>query len=445
MCLVAGMAGCSSETPKNASINQGPANPESPAQTEKPVADPTEDPIETPAATGHAVASQGTGPQQNPDVARAGSGAAVIVWAGKGDDPDLLEVMARRYDSRGEPVGPPFRVNQAAHLRQYKPRVAMAADGSFVVVWLSEADGLEVQIYARRYAADGTPLGAAFRVSAPNRSVNTTALDIGMNATGQAVIVWSRRQSLGGLAKLDMRTIVARRLSPDGELSEEFRAAANPLPHLRSPAVDVAPNGSFAIVWHSDSSTNLTTGIFARFYRANGRPFGPLPRRISPLRTDVAAVDTPRIAYGPKSNFVIAWTGYAANTKPVSVFLRRYGPNRRALGPAQQIGEGLSQPSIAIDANNQLTLVAVKNGRNIVLRRLSGSGEVMARTVVEGSRPYHLLAPAVDVNANNHGLIAWQDFGRDGHGPGVFESANINTGTSELVGSSTGNSSASLP
>lgn len=378
-------------------------------------------------AAGQSVAIDSVGMQKNPDVARAGSGAAVIVWAGAADDADLSEVMARRYGPNGEPVGAPFQVNQATRLRQYNPHVAMAADGSFVVAWLSEVEAPEVRIYARRFAANGMPLGPEFRVGTEARFDVTVALDIGMNAAGDAVIVWSRRRSLGGLAKLDIRTINARQLTPGGQLKREFRAALNPLPKLRAPTVGVAPDGSFVIVWHSDSSTRLGTGIFARRYRANGQPFGLLPRRIGNFTAGVVAVDTPRIAVGPEGGYVIAWTGYAADSKPVSVFLRRFNSKGRAQGRSQQIGDGLSQPSIAVDASNRLTLVAVKDGRDIVLRRFRASGELDARAMVEGSRPYQVLAPTVDVDAHGRSLIAWQDFGRDGDSLGVFAKADTET------------------
>lgn len=378
-------------------------------------------------AAGHPVAIDNVGAQKNPDVARAGSGAAVIVWAGAADDADLSEVMARRYGPGGEPVGDPFQVNQVTRLRQYNPRVAMAADGSFVVVWLSEINAPAVQVRTRRFAASGMPLGPEFRVDADARFNVAVGVDIDMNAAGDAVIVWRRRLSLGGLAKLDIRTINARQLSPDGQLGREFRPALNPLPVLRSPAIGVAPDGSFVIVWHSDSSARLLTGVFARRYRANGRAFGPLPRRVSNVVDGIVAVDRPRIAVGPEGSYVIAWTGYAADSKPVSVFLRRFNGNGRALSRARQVGDRLSQPSIAIDGANQLTLVAVKDGRDIVLRRFRANGEPAASAVVAASRPYLVLAPAVDVDANGRSLVAWQDFGRDGDGLGIFAQADTVT------------------
>lgn len=398
----------------------------------------------TPAlAAGLSVAVDGAGAQKNPDVARAGSGAAVIVWAGAADDADLSEVLARRYGPGGEPVGAPFQVNEVTRLRQYNPRVAMAADGSFVVVWLSEINAPEVQVRARRYAANGMPLGPEFRVDAEARFNVSVGVDIDMNAAGEAVIVWRRRLSLGGLAKLDIRTINARQLSADGELGREFRPALNPLPVLRSATVGVAPDGSFVIVWHSDSSARMLTGIFARRYRPNGRPYGLLPRRVSNLIDGVVAVDTPRIAVGPEGGYVIAWTGYAADSKPISVFLRRFGADGRALGRSRPIGDGLSQPTIAVDGSNRLTLVAVKAGRDIVLRRFGANGELAAGATVEGSRPYHVLAPAVGVDAHGRSLIAWQDYGRDGDGPGVFARADAETDPRAAMPIST--SSAALP
>ena len=58
-----------------------------------------------------------------------------------------------------------FQVNENAGpngARQFSPAVAVNSSGNFVVAWADWRNG-DGDIYAQRYAADGSPLGADFR------------------------------------------------------------------------------------------------------------------------------------------------------------------------------------------------------------------------------------------------------------------------------------------
>lgn len=369
-------------------------------------------------AAGSAVDTRTAGNQQTPDVARAASGASVIVWSGPADQRNLSEVFARRYDARGNPLGPPIQVNQSTALRQYQPGVAMAADGSFAVVWSNGEDGPGFKVAGRRFDASGNPLGPEFRIDTDSSVVLATAPDIAMNASGDAVVVWGTRKTIGGLADLDARTIRGRTLSASGELGRTFRTAFNFLPLLLAPRAGIAPNGDFAIVYRSDGSEKITTGIYIRRYRANGRPYGFLPRRADRRLAAVDAPNAPRIAFGPDGGYAVAWTGYRRDSTPVSVFTRRFSADGRALNDPRQIGAGLRQPSIAIDTAGNLLLATSK--ANIELRRITRDGNIGTPQTIEGSRAYRVLAPSVAVDNAGRALIAWQDYGRDGDGRGVF-------------------------
>lgn len=372
-------------------------------------------------AAGSAVDTRTAGDQETPVVARAASGASVIVWSGPASQRNLSEIFARRYDAQGNPVGPPIQVNQGVALRQYQPSVAMAADGSFAVVWANGENGPGFKITGRRFDANGNPLGPEFRIDPEGSTVIATGPDIAMNASGDAVVVWGTRRAVGGLADLDARTIRGRTLSADGQLGRAFRAAFNFLPLLLSPHVGIAPDGDFAIVYRSDGSQKGTTGVYIRRYRANGRPYGALPRRADRRLAAVDALNAPHIAFGADGSYAAAWTGYRGNNEPVSVFVRRFSADGRAIGDPRQIGDSLRQPSIAIDANNNL-LLATSNA-NIELRHIAPGGIISPVQTIEGSRPFHVLAPSVAVGGSNRALVTWQDFGRDGDGRGVYARA----------------------
>ena len=146
------------------------------------------------------------GDQLAPDVAMAGDQSIVVVWDSTVGADDATEVggvktrdvYGRRYNSSGEPLGDEFLINQNLADEQQDPRIAMAIDGRFLVVWESnKQDGDELGVYARYYAADGTALGDEFLVS------NSTAASqqephVEWTAAGSYLVTWRDDNGLDG-------------------------------------------------------------------------------------------------------------------------------------------------------------------------------------------------------------------------------------------------------
>ena len=70
-------------------------------------------------------------------------------------------VYARRYDSFGYPLAAEFQVNVTTAGNQQDSTVSLADNGIFVIAWESSQDGVNNDIVARVFDADGTPLLAA--------------------------------------------------------------------------------------------------------------------------------------------------------------------------------------------------------------------------------------------------------------------------------------------
>lgn len=100
-----------------------------------------------------------TGAQQLPQVAINDANEFVIVWEhGTGDPNAATDVFARRFDTRGQPVGDQFQINTYTQDRQRHPGVAVAADGSFIAVWESEGeDGASYGVFAHIAAPPAPP------------------------------------------------------------------------------------------------------------------------------------------------------------------------------------------------------------------------------------------------------------------------------------------------
>ncbi|MCA9096716.1 MAG: hypothetical protein KDA68_24730, partial [Planctomycetaceae bacterium] len=101
-------------------------------------------------------------------------------------------IHARRFNAAGVPQGPDFQVNSTTTAEQISStRVAMDADGKFVIVWqtFGQDGDHSLGIYAQHYDTAGIAQGTEFHV-------NTFTTDeqrhpsVGMDADGDFVITW---------------------------------------------------------------------------------------------------------------------------------------------------------------------------------------------------------------------------------------------------------------
>jgi len=133
-----------------------------------------------------------TDSQGEPSVAMDATGGFVVAWPSSQQDGDADGVYARLYDQSGIVQGTGFRVNSYTTEDQQYPSVAMDADGDFVVAWDSEeqeAVGYESGVYAQRYDGDGTPAEDEFHVNTYTTEVQERPR-VAMDANGDFVIVW---------------------------------------------------------------------------------------------------------------------------------------------------------------------------------------------------------------------------------------------------------------
>jgi len=134
-----------------------------------------------------------TNTQSTPDVDVDGSGNFVVVWQSRPPDGSSFGIFGQRFAASGAPLGGEFRVNTHTYSHQIRPAVALDRSGNFVVAWQS-LSGSEYDVFAQRYDATGTPLGAEF-------PVNTTVpfdqayAAVTADDAGKFVIVWRSWQA----------------------------------------------------------------------------------------------------------------------------------------------------------------------------------------------------------------------------------------------------------
>ncbi|MEO8653769.1 MAG: hypothetical protein ABI409_06560, partial [Ramlibacter sp.] len=122
---------------------------------------------------------------ESPAVAGLNGGGYVLTWR-------ALDgfVQAQRYAASGSPLGAAARVDPSAG-QQSDPSVAALADGGYVVSWVVASGGATgMDVYAQRYAADGMPVGGVTPVNTTTASDQRSPVVIAPGAAGSVLVAW---------------------------------------------------------------------------------------------------------------------------------------------------------------------------------------------------------------------------------------------------------------
>jgi len=172
-------------------------------------------------AGGELTVAVGSVNMRSPDVGVDGQRGFVVVW--EDADSDESGIWGRIYDESGANPSAIFRVNLVETGGQSEPRVAMAANGEFVVVWVKSILP-SVSIEGRRFRRDGTPVGGDFPISPDDGNQHFSAAVDG-HADGSFVVVWNRQ--------VPVRTVRRPGLEGDGGatrvFSREYQRTARPV------------------------------------------------------------------------------------------------------------------------------------------------------------------------------------------------------------------------
>ena len=125
------------------------------------------------------------GYEAGPTIAGDEAGNTLVAWSGR----DRNAVFAQRYDAAGAPLGGEIRVSEPLQPgdRLGFARAAVAANGAFVVVWVANPIGPEIDIKGRRFDASGASMGAEFLVDGGRNGYPAAASD----PAGNFVVTWS--------------------------------------------------------------------------------------------------------------------------------------------------------------------------------------------------------------------------------------------------------------
>ena len=364
-----------------------------------------------------------SGNQRYQSVGMDASGGAVVAWTSDGQDGSSFGVYAQRYSPDGTPQGGEFQVNTTTVSFQAYPSVALAADGTCLIVWQSLGqDGNQFGVYAQRYGPDGMPQGGEFRVNTTTAGSQGSPA-VAMGADGASVVTWSTDgQDGSGFG------IYAQRYSPDGTPNGgEFQVNTHTAGMQTYPAVAVGAGGAFVVAWQSEGQDGSGQGIYAQRFASDGTAAGVEIHANE--YTDGNQAD-PSVAMDANGTVVIAWSSEGQDGDGNGIYARRYTADGASPGGEFQVHTTTalfqSNPAVSMNASGDAVIVwgsDEQDGSSYgVFARSYGpdgaprSGEFQVNTTTTSFQGF----PAVSLAADGGFLVVWESMGQDGSAFGVY-------------------------
>lgn len=237
----------------------------------------------------------------------------IVVWQSDDDagPTDDLNIVARAYDSSGTPLTGELLVNELTDGAQEVPAIA-AAGANFLAVWQSATSGgsddTTTSIQARWIL--GGPGNAGFQVNQHPPVMADTSPAVAVALDGSAVVVWESFGSIGPDA--DRYAIQARRFAPNGAPATQFQVNAWSDDDQRFPAVAIDVDGRFVAAWQSfGSSGNDADGwsIQVRAFDADGTPLAGDRQANNFVAGDQRS---PALAIDGRGELTLAWESFGS-------------------------------------------------------------------------------------------------------------------------------------
>jgi hypothetical protein len=334
----------------------------------------------TPLGDEFQVNSYTAGDQQSTGVAMNASGDFVIAWNSLGQDGSHWGVYAQRYDSSGNKMGDEFRVNTYTNDRQSGSKVAINANGDFVILWNSLNQVNDWDAFAQLYDNEGDPIGNEFRVN-QNYQGPQLGGGIGMDTYGNFAVAWTSPDP-GGTG------VFARMYDSNGiPLGDEFQVNSYTTGTLQYTALAMNADGYFVIAW-TGTDQNGDDGVFARMYDSNGTPLGDEFQVNLYTAGDQQA---PRVAIDSSGDIVITWASYGQDGDGWGAFAQLYDNEANPIGDEFQVNEcttGIQNSTeVAMNADGNFVITWQSSGQGGPDCVVTNNYDVFARRYVPNAQP----------------------------------------------------------
>ncbi len=198
-----------------------------------------------------------------PEITGLADGGYVIVWP-RFVSGENYNVFAQRYDASGTKVGAEITVNTFTDDAQYAPSIAGLSDGGFIITWNSyNQDGNPSGVYGQRYDASGSTVGAEFQINSFDESGTIRNSEVSALADGGFIVTWESTSQDG---------VSAQRYDSNGDaVGNEFLIdTVFSTVGAKAPAITGLTDGGFVATWDAYALDGTKGNVFAQVFDANG-------------------------------------------------------------------------------------------------------------------------------------------------------------------------------
>ncbi len=274
-----------------------------------------------------------SGFQRNPEVAMADDGSFVVVWQGGEEAGELLddEIRGRRFDRHGKPIGAELEINDLTHTGQLNASVASDPDGNFTVVWQSDTSAgsdPDRSVQARRFGADGDPLASQFQVNT-HTSGEQTYPNVDVHTDGSFIVSWTH----------EGYQIRVQRFGPDGAPVGDEIVAGEHFDLKYTSKVAYTSDGGFIVAWtdfYSTGTDDSNAVALARRFDADGKALGS---EFQVNTTTLGWQGDPNLAVAADDSFVILFSSdpYTTEGGDAHLYGQRFAADGTPVGEEFQV------------------------------------------------------------------------------------------------------------
>jgi hypothetical protein len=375
-----------------------------------------------------------TGSQDSPAVGMAPDGRFVIAWESQNIDGSSDAVVGQRYAAPGTAQGANFQVNTYTNDNQQEAAVAVARDGSFVVVWESYDQGspLNYGVFGQRYDSSGNRRGGEFRLNATYTTDEQGFPSVAFAPDKSFVVVWGSRVPPSGYTDTFAQRFDASGIRLGGEFQVNTYTTGYQHPVSKGPAVAIDAGGNFAVVWLSfdpvgQNQDGSASGVFGQRFNASGARLGG-EFQVNTYTTSYQGYATIAMASGTdfSGEFVVVWESYGQDGAGSGAFGQRFSASGTRLGSEFQVNtystSNQYNPTVTADAQGNFVVVwGDFPPGDVMARRFARTGNARgAEFRVNTYTPFPQQDPSIASDKVGNFAVAWDSYPQDGSNLGVF-------------------------
>ena len=351
--------------------------------------------------------------QSRPRIAVANNTGFVVVWEDKrGGKPD---VFFQRFDEFGYAVGLNQRLtDDTAWTVRKQPSIAVDYAGQYQSAWLDYRTGaypLSPQIFGQILDSTGSPIGANSRLTVESPDSLRSAPDVALSPNGDGLLVWEDYRNRNWDIYAQRIDASGGLVGPNFKINDDQNNAQQ-----HAPRVAASSEGWFVVTWYDNRMAN--DDIFVQRLSTTGGKLGANLKINSDAGSSRQAF--PDIATDGAGHFTVVWTDWRNGTYPNNsdIYARKFDTTLVAITSDTRVNRDGSlrsqkDPSISADRLGNVGIVWSDSGStsfDIAGQMIDADGKVReANFRGNASTDSSQLLPDIALDGRKR-YVCWTDY-----------------------------------